>query len=199
MRLLSLVCLVACLCLPPALSAGEAHAAPAKVRAKKRFYFEILGVTSKAKLAAELEARVLPQLSAEVQKQLAAHPQFVAELPGAPSAKTDDAAYRKFLTRKGIAGAYSVSVQLTEASEELEQLEGRGQRLVVRLSVHVFGETIPGKTMGFTGDGSASIRQEIGKKLRPRDQEFTWQSAIERAVSDAISTSVESLSRPAKK
>lgn len=198
MRLLSLVCLFACLCLP--VAAGDhADAAPAKARAKKRFYFEVTGVTTKAKLSPELEAMVLPQLSAEVKKQLAAHPQFVSELPGAPSAQTDDAAYRKFLARKGIGGAYAVSVQLTAASEELEQLEGRSQRLVVRLSVHLFGETIPGKTMGFTGDGSASIRQEIGKKLRPRDQEFTWQSAIERAVSDAISASVESLSRPAKK
>ncbi len=195
MRLLSLLCLVACLCFPPV--AG--HQAEARGRAKKRFYFEVTAVTNKAQLSAELEAMILPKLSAEVQKQLAAHPQFVAELPGAPSAKTDDAAYRKFLARKGIAGAYSVSVQLTSASEELEQLEGRGQRLVVRLSVHLFGETIPGKTMGFTGDGSASIRQEIGKKLRPRDQEFTWQSAIERAVSDAISTFVENVSRPAKK
>lgn len=199
-----LVCLCAALAPAPASPLGgisQAQAAPkaGKARAQKRFYFQILQVTSKASLTPELEKLILPRLTSEVNKQLAAHPRFVVELPGAPDPRADGPAYRKFLARRGLAGAYLVSVELTSASEEVEQLEDRGQRLVVRLSVHLFGETIPGQTMGFTGDGSSSIRQEIGKKLRTRDQEFTWQSAVELAVGDAIETSLTKLSAPAKK
>jgi hypothetical protein len=166
---------------------------------QKKYFFEVTSVTSKATLPDHLEKSVLPRLSAEVTKQLQSHPQLVASLPDAPS--PDDAAkYRRYLTKRGIAGAYQVSVELTSASQEVEQLEGRtGQRLIVRLGVHMFGETVPGKTIGFTGDGSASLRQEIGKTLRPRDEEYTWQAAAEMAVADAISTSLEKLSAPAKK
>jgi hypothetical protein len=165
----------------------------------KKYFFEVTSVTSKATLPDHLEKAILPRLSAEVTKQLQAHPQLVTALPDAPS--PDDAAkFRRYLTKRGLAGAYQVSVELTSASEEIEPMEGRtGQRLIVRLGVHMFGETVPGKTIGFTGDGSASIRQEVGKTVRPRDQEFTWQGAVEMAVNDAISTSLTKLSAPEKK
>jgi hypothetical protein len=180
------------------LTAGAAAHAGGK--AKKRYYFEISLVSSKATLSPELEKLVVPRLTAEVTKQISAHPQLVTSLPQAPDPQGDVAVYRKYLAKRGLAGAYLVRVDLTSASEEVEPLEGRsGQRLVVRLSVHMFGETIPGQTMGFTGDGSSSIRQQIGKTLRPRDQEFTWQSAVELAVADAISTSLAKLSAPPKK
>lgn len=180
-----------------ALLATDAEAG--RKKPQKKYFFEVTSVTSKASLPDHLEKTVLPRLSAEVTKQLQAHPQLVAALPEAPSPE-DAAKYRRYLTKRGLAGAYQVSVELTSASQEVEQLEGRsGQRLIVRLGVHMFGETVPGKTIGFTGDGSASIRQEIGKTLRPRDEEFTWQGAVEIAVADAISTSLEKLSKPAKK
>jgi hypothetical protein len=168
-------------------------------RAQKRYLFQISFISPKKTLPEKLEKTVLPLLTAEVHKQLAAHPQLVTELPGAPDPAADANKYRRFLKKHGVHGAYLVRVDLTDASEELEPLEGRsGQRLIVRMSVHMFGETIPGQTMGFTGDGSASIRQDIGKTLRPRDQQFTWQSAVEIAVSDAITTSLAKLSAAKK-
>ena len=65
---------------------------------------------------------------------------------------------------------------MTEASEEVVPMEGKPntQRFVVHLGVHVLGETIPGRTMGFTGDGSATIKQEVGTKLRDKDRDYTW-------------------------
>jgi hypothetical protein len=166
----------------------------------KKYLFEVSVVTSKASLPDPLEKAILPMLSAEVEKQLSHHPQLVTAVPGAPDPAGDATKYRKYLAKRGLAGAYSVSVELTSASEEIEPIEGRsGQRLIVRMGVHMFGETVPGKTIGFSGDGSASIRQEVGKTVRPRDQEFTWQSAVEMAVTDAIDTSLAKLSAPAKK
>jgi hypothetical protein len=183
------------------LGSASLAEARSKTKARKKYFFEVTSVTSKTTLPDHLEKQILPKLSAEVQKQLANHPQLVAQLPeGAPDPKADANKYRKYLTKRGLAGAYQVSVELTSASEEVEQLDGRkGQRLVVRLGVHMFGETVPGQTIGFTGDGSASVRQEVGKTVRPRDQEFTWQGAVEIAVTDAIETSLAKLSAPEKK
>jgi hypothetical protein len=65
--------------------------------------------------------------------------------------------------------------------------------------VHVLGEQIPGKTMGFTGDGQATIKQEVGKKVRDRDKEFAWDSAAEVAIADAMKTVFKQLAVPPKK
>ena len=73
------------------------------------------------------------------------------------------------------------------------------QRLTVGISVHVLGETIPGRTIGFTGDGRAKIKQEIGKKLRPRDREVAWDQAAEIAIADAMQTVFKQLEKPQKK
>jgi hypothetical protein len=186
------------------LSSSDVAQAGRKARPQKRYFIEISSITSKASLDPTLEKLVLSRLTAEVNKQLGAHPQLVTSLPDAPDARGDAIVYRRYLTKRGLSGAFLLRVELTSASQEIEPLDsssgGRtGQRLVVRLSVHMFGETVPGQTIGFAGDGSSSIRQGIGKTLRPRDEEYTWQSAVELAVSDAITTSLKKLAAPAKK
>ena len=60
------------------------------------------------------------------------------------------------------------------------------QRISVSVGLHVLGETIPGRTMGFTGDGRATVKQEVGMKVRDKDRQFTWDSAAETAVADAL-------------
>ena len=140
-------------------------------------------------------------MEGQVKKAFESHPQLVAKLDGAPDPLTSAEAYRKFLTRKGVSGAYLVTVEITEASEEVVPMEGKpnSQRLVIRLGVHLLGETIPGRTMGFTGDGSATIKQEIGKKLRDRDREYSWDQAAEVAIADAMTTVFKQLAIPPKK
>ena len=73
------------------------------------------------------------------------------------------------------------------------------QRLVVHVGIHVLGETIPGRTMGFTGDGKATIKQEVGLKIRDTDRQHTWDDAAELAVDDAMKTVFKQLAVPAKK
>ena len=70
------------------------------------------------------------------------------------------------------------------------------QRLVVHVGIHVLGETIPGRTMGFTGDGQATVKQEIGMKIRDVDRTYAWDGAAETAVTDALKTCFERLAKP---
>ncbi|NVB79315.1 MAG: hypothetical protein HOV81_13045 [Kofleriaceae bacterium] len=178
------------------LFAPRADAAP-----KKKYHFELTKVLIKPEVK-EADGKIAqPRVEAVFKKALADHPQLVGDLEGAPDPNANPAAYRKFLTKKGVSGAYLVTVEITSASEELVPLEDKknAQRLVVQVGIHVLGETIPGRTMGFTGDGAATVKQEVGMKVRDKDREFTWDSAAQTAIDEALKTAFAKLALPQKK
>jgi hypothetical protein len=175
-----------------ALAAAPAGAAP-----KKKYHFELTAVSAKPEVKADVAKLATPRIDTQVRKVFAGHPQLVAKLDGAPDPRSSADAYRRYLAQHAIAGAYLVTVELTEASETLEPLDDKtSQRLVIRIGIHMLGETIPGRTMGFTGDGKATIKQEVGIKLRDRDREYTWDQAAELAVDDAMKTVFQQLAAP---
>ena len=179
------------------LAAIVAAAAPAAAAPKKKYHFELTAVSAKAEVKPEVARMATPRVDAQVRKAFAGHPQLVAKLDGAPDPKSSADAYRRYLTQHGIAGAYLVTVEITEASEVLEPLDDKtSQRLVIRIGIHVLGETVPGRTMGFTGDGRATIKQEVGIKLRDRDREYTWDQAAKFAIDDAMKTVFQQLAAP---
>lgn len=180
-----------------AVLAPRAEAGP-----KKKYHFELTKVLVKADVKADVAKIAQPRVEAVFKKALSEHPQLVADLPGAPDPEKDNGLpYRKYLQKKGIAGAYLVTVEITSASEELVPLEDKknAQRLVIQVGIHVLGETIPGRTMGFTGDGAATVKQETGMKVRDKDREFTWDGAAETAINDALKTCFAKLALPQKK
>lgn len=165
----------------------------------KKYHFELASVTAKGEVKPEVAKTATPRVEGQIKKAFESHPQLVQKLEGAPAKEQADA-YRKFLAKKGLAGAFLVTVEVTEASEEVVPTDKPNtQRLVVRVAVHVLGETIPGRTMGFTGDGQATIKQEVGKKIRDKDREFAWDSAAEVAIADAMKTVFKQLAVPPKK
>ena len=182
------------------LVGGIASAAP-----KKKYHFVLTAVTAKPEVKADVAKVATPRVEAQIKKAFGSHEQLVAKLDGAPELPEKPTpqqmdAYRAFLKKKGLSGAYWVTVEVTEASEELVPTDKPNtQRLVVRVAVHVLGEQIPGKTMGFTGDGQATIKQEVGKKVRDKDKEFVWDSAAEVAIADAMTTVFKQLAVPPKK
>jgi len=180
-----------------AVLAPRAEAGP-----KKKYHFELTKVLVKPEVKADVAKIAQPRVEAVVKKALAEHPQLVADLAGAPDPEKDNGLpYRKWLQKKGISGSYLVTVEITSASEELVPLEDKknAQRIVVSIGVHVLGETIPGRTMGFTGDGAATVKQEVGMKVRDKDRDFTWDGAAETAINDALKTCFAKLALPQKK
>ena len=178
-----------------ALAGATADAAP-----KKKYHFELTTVSAKSEVKPDVAKAATPRIQTQVEKVFTGHPQLVAKLDGAPDPKANADGYRKYLAQHGIAGAYLVTVEITEASEEVEPLDDRtSQRLVIRIGIHMLGENIPGRTMGFTGDGKATIKQEVGMKIRDRDREFTWDQAAELAVEDAMKTVFQQLAAPPKR
>jgi hypothetical protein len=173
----------------------------AKAAPKKKYHFELAAVTAKPEVKPDVGQAATPRVEAQVKKAFENHPQLVGKLDGAPAWRTDAESYRKFLVSKGLAGAYLVTVEITEASEELVPMEGKpkSQRLVVHVAIHMLGENIPGRTMGFTGDGQATIKEELGLKVRDKDRQYAWDQAAELAVADAMQTVFKQLALPQKK
>jgi hypothetical protein len=171
-----------------------ASAAPAK----KKYHFELTAVLAKPEVKGEVAKTAQERVEGQIKKAFESHPQLVGTLEGAPDPKTAAEAYRKFLTKKGISGSYLVTVEITEASEEITPMEGKtnSQRMAVHVGIHVLGETIPGRTMGFTGDGQATVKQEIGMKIRDKDRNYAWDGAAETAVTDALKTCFDQLAKP---
>jgi hypothetical protein len=190
-----------CLAFAAVLTASSAAQAAPKKPAGKKYHFEIAAVTAKAEVKADVAKAATPRVEAQVKKAFSTHPQLIATLEGAPDPRTSAEAYRKYLAKKAIAGAYLVTVEITDASEELVPLDDKpnAQRLVIQISIHMLGENIPGRTMGFTGDGKATIKQEVGLKVRDRDREHTWDDAAQIAIDDAMKTVFKQLAVPAKK
>ena len=175
-----------------ALFAPAVNAAP-----KKKYHFQLTKVLTKPEVKADVAKEAQPRIEAVFKKALESHPQLVKSIDGAPNPDSDPNGYRKFLQKKGVAGAYLVTLEVTEASIEIVPLEDKknAQRIVVSLAIHVLGETIPGRTMGFTGDGHATVKQEIGMKIRDKDRQFTWDSAAETAVAEALKESFAKLEK----
>jgi hypothetical protein len=183
------------LCAAVAATSATAEAAP-----KKKYHFELTAVTAKADVKADVAKAATPRVEGQVKKVFDGHPQLVAKLDGAPDPKTNADGYRRYLAKHAISGAYLVTVEITDASEELEPMDDKtAQRLVIRIGIHMLGENIPGRTMGFTGEGKATIKQEVGMKVRDRDREYTWDQAAELAVDDAMKKVFQQLAVPPRK
>ena len=181
-----------------ALASPRADAAPAK----KKYHFELTKVLVKPEVKPDVAKEAQPRIEAVFKKALESHPQLVQSIEGAPDPEAGNGEkYRKFLKAKGIAAAYLVTVEVTEASIEVVPMEDKKntQRITVTVGLHVLGETIPGRTMGFTGDGRATVKQEVGMKIRDKDRQFTWDSAAETAVENALKECFAKLALPAKK
>lgn len=181
-----------------ALAGPRADAAPPK----KKYHFELTKVLVKPEVKPDVAKEAQPRIEAVFKKALESHPQLVQSVEGAPDPEAGNGEkYRKFLKAKGIAAAYLVTVEVTEASIEVVPMEDKKntQRISVTVGLHVLGETIPGRTMGFTGDGRATVKQEVGMKIRDKDRQFTWDSAAETAVENALKECFAKLALPAKK
>ena len=120
---------------------------------------------------------------------------------GAPDPTADAGGFQKFLKKNKIEGAYKVTVEITAATETTEEVEAKPgtNRIVVHLEVHMFGEAMPTRKMGFYGDGSSTIKEEFGKKLRPKDRDVAWDDAANEALAKALGESMTKLSLPPPK
>ncbi len=97
-----------------------------------------------------------PRVLSEITKTCEHHPQIVAQLAGAPDPKVDPDAYRSYLDKSHIAGAFNVTVEISDASETITPIADKpgAQQLEIRLALRMLGTHIPDDTLGFTGSAA---------------------------------------------
>lgn len=166
---------------------------------KERYYFELRAITPKAELKVEAVQAATPRVLAELKRAFEHHPQIVVQLAGAPDPKADPDAYRRYLEKAHITGAFAVNVELTDATETTAPVAEKPgvQEHETRLTLRMLGTRIPDDTLGFTGHGKASAKGE-GPKTSERERQETWDQVSELAVSKAIATALEELTLAAK-
>jgi hypothetical protein len=166
---------------------------------KERYYFELEALTPKAELKAEAVKAATPRVLAELKKAFEHHPQIVVRLEGAPDPKADPDAYRQYLEKSHITGAFAVHVELTDATETSTPVTDKPgtQEHETRLALRMLGTRIPDETLGFTGHGKASAKGD-GAKASERERQETWDQLSELAVSKAMTTALEELTLAAK-
>ncbi len=179
-----------------AVTLAVAAPAPAAAKSKKaeKYLFSAAKVTLVEGIAAEIEAQVREQLVKAISK----HADLLTELPAdAPNPKTNPKKYQKYLAARGLR-AFNVNLEVTLYTHELEPMPAprQGQRLKVSITLRTFGETIPGRVMAFSGEGSSTIILEIGKRLRKRDSEVANHDSIELAIDEALQSSIKKLREP---
>jgi hypothetical protein len=165
-----------------ALAAGGATAAP-------KYYFKIVEVNVEkgGDPAVGAVAREI------LEKELGGRPEFTSDIGGAAS----EAAAIEELKKRGLRG-FHVSLRLDRLSKEPKPPRpgGRLKQMAVGAKLSVFGTTMPGEKLAFSGDGEAGVEAEVTEQRQDEDAAGMVKDVMTQAVKQAVDQAVMKLSLP---
>jgi hypothetical protein len=164
-----------------ALAAGGAVATP-------KYYFKIVEVNVEkgGDPAVGAVAREI------LEKELGGRPEFTSDI-GAAS----EAAAIEELKKRGLRG-FHVSLRLDRLSKEPKPPRpgGRLKQMGVGAKLSVFGTTMPGEKLAFSGDGEAGVEAEVTEQRQDEDTAGMVKDVMTQAVKQAVDQAVMKLSLP---
>lgn len=185
-----------------ALSAVAIQVAQAE-KAPERYVFVLSRVDLPKGTPPALEAVLRSQVTAAVAKE----PRLEAGIPkDAPpydekaKGRYGNKPFHKYMAKHRLR-PFRITVEVTKYDPTLVPNPKKpGQILGSTLMLRIFGETIPDRVMAFSGDGSATVLAEVGKKVRTSDRTWVDTDAADLAIEKAIAMSIVKLdTKPAKK
>ena len=178
-----------------AVVAAALAAWPASARAKPKetYIFLVWKVGLENKTPKELSEMVSTRLRSAIE----AHKIQPAIPEGAPDPESEPDKFKAYLKAKNMR-AFRMNVQVTSYSQDVEPAPGKpgSQYLTVRVALRLFAESYPARGMALTGDGSATVKLEIGKTVRDAEKKEANNSALDEAVNKAIEQLVAKLREP---
>jgi hypothetical protein len=178
-----------------AVVAAGLAAWPASARAKPKetYIFLVWKVGLENKTPKELSEMVSTRLRSAIE----AHEILPAVPEGAPDPESEPDKFKTYLKAKNMR-AFRMNVQVTKYSQDVEEAPGKpgSQYLTVRVALRIFAESYPARGMALTGDGSATVKLEIGKTVRDADKKEANSSALDEAVNKAIEQVLVKLREP---
>jgi len=168
--------------------------ASARAKSKETYIFLVWKVGLENKTPKELSEMVATRLRSAID----AHKDIEPAIPaGAPDPEKDAEKFTAYLKAKKMR-AFKLNVQVSKYSQELEAAPGKGdsQYLTVRVTLRLFAESYPARGMSWSGDGSATVKLEIGKTARDADKKEANSAALDEAVAKAIEQVLVKLREP---
>lgn len=174
-----------------------ATVAPRDASAGKETYIFLVSRVEVSKgIAKGVDGEVTTRLSAAIDT----HPDLDRVIPkGAPDPESAPEKFNAYLSKRK-QRAFKMNVLVTQYSQTLEPGPGKNsQYLTVRVSLRLFAETFPGRGFALTGDGSATVKLEIGKTVSAADKKEANGSSIDQAIGSAVDELLIKLRQPRKK
>lgn len=174
-------------------AALAAWPASAGAKPKETYIFLVWKVGLENKTPKELSEMVSTRLRSAIE----AHKILPAVPEGAPDPEGEPDKFKAYLKSKNMR-AFRMNVQVTKYSQDVEEAPGKpgSQYLTVRVALRLFAESYPARGMAMTGDGSATVKLEIGKTVRDADKKEANNSALDEAVNKAIEQVLVKLREP---
>ena len=108
-------------------------------------------------------------------------------------AQSEDAQIAE-IRKQGMLG-FLVSLRITSMKKDIKPPAPgkRDQQMSIDVKLAVFGHTLPGNKLLFTGDGEASLMGEFSERLKDKEEERFTRTALANAIKQAVSTAVAKL------
>jgi hypothetical protein len=145
-----------------------------------KYYFKVSNIQVQ-------DSKIIPLAKELLEKEVASRPEFTMDLGDANS---EDAEIEE-MQKRGMKG-FQVSMRISSLKREIKppQPGHRDQQMAIDVKLAIFGHTIPGNKMMFTGDGDASLMGEFSERLKDKEEERFTRTALESAIKQAVSTAV---------
>jgi hypothetical protein len=163
-------------------------AAPKK--SGEHYYLNVTAVEYEDGVKAQaLEKLVRDKFAAQV----AARPEFITSLDGAPDPKTDPNGFEKWAEKKKIR-AFNVRIKFVKYSRTLAPIAGSNDQLLsVNVEVQLLGANVPLETLGMTGTGTGTVSAQVGKTITARMDDDVHAQAVDGALANAFDEATRQL------
>jgi hypothetical protein len=161
---------------------------------KETYIFLVSRVDLSKGIPKVIDGEVTGRLNATID----AHADLESTIPkGAPDPESAPAKFKAYLTRKK-QRAFKMNVQVSQYSQAVEPAPDKPttQYLTVRVSLRLFAETYPDRGMALTGDGSATVKLEVGKSVSAADKKESNSAALDQAIAGAVDELLVKLRQP---
>jgi hypothetical protein len=157
-----------------------APAARAESGVKPKYYFKLTNIQAQDK-------SIIPLASELLNEEVSSRPEFTTDIG---TAESEDAQIAE-IRRQGMQG-YQVSMRIENFKKEIKPPAPgkKDQQMAISVKLTIFGHTIPGQKMMFTGDGDASLMAEFSERLKDKEEERFTRAALASAIKQAVSTAV---------